>query len=83
MAYTIKIKRQESHETESYWQEFLYEGDCSVSVAELLRRINKSISPTDKAGREATPIAWECGCGLGPCGSIACRGSLVQPFYLV
>jgi succinate dehydrogenase / fumarate reductase iron-sulfur subunit len=73
MAYTIKIKRQKSKETESYWQEFTYEGDGSVSVAELLRQINGRMPLTDKAGRESAPIEWECGCMLRKCGACAMR----------
>ena len=40
MVYKIRIRRQESQKSDSYWQEFEYDGRKNSSVATDLQELN-------------------------------------------
>ena len=40
MVYKIRIRRQESQKSDSYWQEFEYDGSKNSSVATVLKELN-------------------------------------------
>ena len=62
MRYTIRIKRQENKEAKPFWQEFEIEAEGELSIAAMLNELNARQKLTDKSGKEAEPISWECGC---------------------
>lgn len=65
----VKIKRKQFNSNESYYQEFLYEGDLHIPVTVLLERINNQPEIRDVNDETATPIKWSCSCLQGLCGS--------------
>lgn len=73
MEYIIRIKRQESRDAESYWQEFSFSGDSSTSAAAVLNELNARDPLVDISGKEADKISWECGCMMRKCGACAMR----------
>ncbi|MDR0596210.1 MAG: succinate dehydrogenase [Clostridiales Family XIII bacterium] len=73
MAFTVKIKRQENAESESYWQSFLCDGNADMSVAAVLNEMNRRVPLIDADGSGADPVAWECGCLVRKCGACAMR----------
>ena len=40
MVYKIRIRRQESQKSDSYWQEFEFDGSKNSSVANVLKELN-------------------------------------------
>ena len=73
MKFRLKIRRCASPADEPYWQEFSYEGEPADSVAAALRELNSRVPLRDVSGREADPVAWDCGCCAGKCGACAMR----------
>ncbi|MGN0351020.1 MAG: succinate dehydrogenase/fumarate reductase iron-sulfur subunit [Roseburia sp.] len=73
MTYIIRIKRQENCSSESYWQEFEFDGNENTSIAVVLNELNSHSPLVDKTGKEVAPIAWECGCMVCKCGACAMR----------
>lgn len=73
MRYTIRIKRQENKEAKPFWQEFEIEAEGELSIAAMLNELNARQKLTDKSGKEAEPISWECGCMVKKCGACAMR----------
>lgn len=73
MRYTIRIKRQENKEAKPFWQEFEIEAEGELSIAAVLNELNARQKLTDKSGKEAEPISWECGCMVKKCGACAMR----------
>lgn len=73
MVYTIRIKRQKNKDTEPFWQEFEMDVDPALSVAAMLNELNAKAILTDRSGREAEPVSWECGCMVKKCGACAMR----------
>lgn len=67
MRYTIRIKRQENKEARPFWQEFEIEAEGELSIAAMLNELNARQKLTDKSGKEAEPISWECGCMVKKC----------------
>lgn len=65
----VRIKRQKSADTESYWQEFTYDGDKNVTVATVLDCLNYNDDLFDAAGNAARRIRWECSCMQKVCGA--------------
>ena len=43
MVYKIRIRRQESQKSDSYWQEFEFDGSKNSSVATVLKELNSRI----------------------------------------
>lgn len=63
----VKIVRKENTDSESYEQNFVYEGDVHITVEQLLIQLNDRIL----TGSEDRPITWECSCEQGICGACA------------
>ena len=71
MVYKIRIRRQERQKSDSYWQEFEYDGSKSSSVATVLKELNSRTPLKDNSGNIFTPISWECSCMMRKCGACA------------
>ena len=67
----VKILRQRSPFSKSYWQEFVYEGSGEQTVAGMLDELNYKDDLKDKDGNPAPRISWECSCVQGMCGACA------------
>lgn len=64
MTIEISVRRQKSQKDNSYIQEFTYNGDGNLTVADWLTQVNRNEAKTDR-------IAWECGCLEKKCGACA------------
>lgn len=71
MVYKIRIRRQESQKSDSYWQEFEFDGSKNSSVATVLKELNSRTPLKDNSGTIVTPISWECSCMVRKCGACA------------
>ena len=71
MVYKIRIRRQESQKSDSYWQEFEFDGSKNSSVANVLKELNSRTPLKDDSGNIVTPISWECSCMVRKCGACA------------
>ena len=80
MRYTIRIKRQENKEAKPFWQEFEIEAEGELSIAAMLNELNARQKLTDKSGKEAEPISWECGCMVKNAGHVRCESMVCQNF---
>ena len=67
----VKIKRQNSPDSDWYWQSFTYEGPEHVTVAAVLDALNYTDDLFDTEGNPATKIRWECSCMQAVCGGCA------------
>ncbi|MGN0364655.1 MAG: 2Fe-2S iron-sulfur cluster-binding protein [Suilimivivens sp.] len=67
----IRIKRQDTPESEPYWQTFDYECDSAQTVAAILDQLNYRDDLTDETGTPRRRIRWECSCMQKICGSCA------------
>ena len=67
----VKIKRQSTHESEAYWQSFLYDGPEHVTVSAVLDSLNYTDDLFDVEGNPASRIRWECSCMQAMCGGCA------------
>ncbi|MBQ1311575.1 MAG: 4Fe-4S dicluster domain-containing protein [Blautia sp.] len=67
----VRILRQESPETESFWEAFAYDGPEDNTVAGLLDYLNYHDDIRDETGRKTTRISWDCSCLQGVCGACA------------
>ena len=67
----VKIKRQQSPESASYWQSFKYEGNKHVTVSAILDALNYTDDLFDVDGNSAERIRWECSCMQAVCGGCA------------
>ena len=67
----VKIKRQSSPNSESYWQTFLYDGPKHVTVSAILDALNYTDDLFDVDNNPAPRIRWECSCMQAVCGGCA------------
>ena len=67
----IKILRQESPVSESYWETFIADVPGDMSVAGLLDHLNYNDDIVNEKGEKTTRIGWECSCLQGMCGACA------------
>ncbi len=67
----VKILRQVSPYSESYWETFNADVSGETSIAALLDFINYNDDIVDENGIPTTRIGWECSCLQGICGSCA------------
>ena len=67
----VKIKRQNSPDSASYWQSFTYDGLAHVTVSAVLDALNYTDDLFDADGNPATRIRWECSCMQAVCGGCA------------
>lgn len=64
----VSILRQESSESEKYYESYEYFGEMHISVLELISRLNKQESNKNPDFRK---IVYECSCEQGLCGACA------------
>jgi succinate dehydrogenase / fumarate reductase iron-sulfur subunit len=69
--YIIKVKRQLSSKSNPYWQSFSFQGDSTLSISDMLDKLNFADDLIDIEGKIAPRIAWECSCQQGVCGACA------------
>jgi succinate dehydrogenase / fumarate reductase iron-sulfur subunit len=67
----VKIKRQSSPESATYWQSFSYDGNKHITVSALLDIINYTDDIFDIEGKPTTRVRWECSCLQAVCGGCA------------
>lgn len=67
----VKIKRQETKDSNPYWQCFRYDGDRNTTVSALLDALNYTDDLFDTEGKPARRIRWECSCQQKMCGACA------------
>ncbi len=65
----VKILRQQSPDSEPYWETFDADVPSEMSVAGLLDHLNYHDDIVDETGRSTTRIGWECSCLQGVCGA--------------
>ena len=63
----LKIKRQDSPQTESYWEEFEIPYKPHMNVISALAEIQKN--PINVKGEKVSPVVWESSCLEEVCGS--------------
>ncbi len=63
----LKIKRRESENTPSYWEEFEVPYRPAMNVIACLMAIQKN--PVNAQGQPTTPVAFESNCLEEACGS--------------
>ncbi len=71
MQILIQIKRQENETAASYTDEFLYEGDGKLTVADLLSELNERAPLTNRRGETVRKIRYESSCHEKKCGACA------------
>lgn len=89
----LKVKRQNSPDSPSFWEEFAVTYKPNMNVVSTLMEIRKN--PITKEGKPTTPIVWDCNCLEEVCGACsmiingiprqACSAlidSLTQPIIL-
>lgn len=67
----VKIRRQETKDSEPYWQSFYYNGERNTTVSAMLDVLNYEDDLFDTEGRPARRIRWECSCQQKMCGACA------------
>ncbi len=63
----LKIKRQHGPNQASFWEEFEVDYKPNMNVVSVLMEIRKN--PINKAGKETSPVVWECNCLEEVCGA--------------
>lgn len=67
----VKILRQMTPFSESYWESFDYNGPEDTTVAGMLTYINYNDDIVNDKGESVGRIGWECSCLQGVCGGCA------------
>ena len=67
----VKIKRQQTPDSASYWQSFSYDGPLHVTISAVLDAINYTDDIVDTDGKPTTRVRWECSCLQAVCGGCA------------
>ena len=67
----VKIKRQHTPDSATYWQSFSYNGPLHVTVSAVLDAINYTDDVLDIEGKPTTRVRWECSCLQAVCGGCA------------
>lgn len=65
----LKIKRQDSPNGDSYWEDFQVDNTPKMTVLTALKAIRQN--PQNVKGEATTPVVWESNCCRGACGSCA------------
>ena len=60
-----------SAQEKAYYDEFLYEGDGSLTIADYLTELNLSEVLKNTEGKVCRKVVWECSCKEGKCGACA------------
>ena len=64
---TLKIKRQDSENTKSYWETFVIPHMPNSNVISCLMDIQAN--PENSKGEKVAPVVWDCNCLEEVCGS--------------
>ncbi len=64
--FKVKIKRQKTPESGSYWQSFELEREAGMNMTTCLQRIAAKPQTTDQ--EDTTPVAFEFACLEEVCG---------------
>ena len=64
---TLKIKRQDSPESSSYWSTFKLPFKPFANIISCLQEIQRN--PITVEGKEVPPVVWDCNCLEEVCGS--------------
>jgi succinate dehydrogenase / fumarate reductase iron-sulfur subunit len=64
---TLKIKRQASPDSKSYWEDFKIATTNEGNVISILQKIAEK--PINAKGEATSPVSWDCGCLENVCGS--------------
>ena len=67
----LYTSRQENQKSDSYWQEFEFDGSKNSSVANVRKELNSRTPLRDESGNIVTTISWECSCMVRKCGACA------------
>jgi len=67
----FKIKRQDSPDTEPYWEEFEVPHHKAMNVISALQEIQRN--PVNSRGKRTTPIVWDSSCLEEVCGACSMR----------
>lgn len=67
----VRVKRQDSASSESYYQDFEYSGSGRDTVSHILEKINSEDDLRDRSSNAASGIRWECSCMQKMCGACA------------
>lgn len=71
MQILIQIKRQENETAAPYLDEFLYEGDGKLTIADFLSELNEQSPLRNKKGDTVRKIKYESSCHEKKCGACA------------
>lgn len=63
----LKIRRQDTQDSEPYWQEFTVPWRAGHNVVSVLMAIRDN--PIDASGKAVAPVAWESNCMEEVCGA--------------
>lgn len=63
----LKIRRRDTPQEESYWEEFELPYRPEMNVISCLMEIQKN--PVNAKGKKTTPVVWECSCLEEVCGA--------------
>ena len=63
----LKIKRRNSPQEASYWQDFQIPYRPNMNIVSVLMEIRKNPVTTD--GQKVNPVVWECNCLEEVCGA--------------
>lgn len=64
---TVKVKRQESPDSPSYWESFRVPRVPEANVISVLQQI--AARPVTDTGERVKPVAWDCNCLEEVCGA--------------
>ncbi len=67
----VKILRQQSADSEPYWEAFNYDGPLENSVAGVIDYLNYHDDIQNEKGEKTGRIIWDCACLQGLCGACA------------
>lgn len=65
----VRIKRQDTWNSDPYWQNFNYEKNEIETVAGILEHLNYRDDLVDEVGNKCRRIRWECSCMQKMCGA--------------
>ena len=68
---SISFLRKKGRDSESYTQSYVYEGNCHISIVEMIEYINNHPPKSDYQNEAYRPISYESSCEQGLCGSCA------------
>jgi len=65
----LKVRRQDTPEGLSYWEEFRVPYEPEMTVVDLLKGVQRD--PVTADGLPTSPVVWECSCDSAACGACA------------